>query len=284
MTYNIGGGRRDFGSQLDKVSELVRQLQPGVLALQEATAWLDADGQWHSSAEMVAEAAGGGYQVFFGPTVSLRQHFHSSKVNFVQAVQNDWLDWQFGNAILSRPGFARLSNASQTGQPHNLPIFRPVQYLGNRDTDPRHVILTRLSAGPFHPIAAATHFSTLMGERGNRHVPAKIEEAQTMRRKQAEAVLLLLETFMQREELIFLFGDLNAAANEPALQTLQNAGFVRLMPENDISTHVRMKWPVDHLLVSPAWRLISQLTWVVDTPLARQASDHLPVVADIQIK
>ena len=41
--------------------------------------------------------------------------------------------------------------------------------------------------------------------------------------------------------------------------------------------------PIDHILVHPVDRLTEYRCWIVDTPLAREASDHLPVVADVTI-
>ena len=43
MTYNIGGGRKDFGSSLANIVQIVRDQQPDLLALQEAVDYQDAD-------------------------------------------------------------------------------------------------------------------------------------------------------------------------------------------------------------------------------------------------
>lgn len=288
MTYNIGGGRRDFGTLLDSVLDVVRQAQPDVLALQEATRWQDADGHWHSSVAFLADVLGKAYQSFFGPTVTLRQHFFSGKSNFVRAVFEDLQDWQFGNALLVRPGFARLSTPHLSGRPYNLPIFRPVQYLGNRDTDPRHVILTRLHDETTHPLVIATHLTTLKGERGKPEeiVPGKTRQARRMRRDQISNLLALLQPYaLQNREIVFLLGDLNATSDEPCMEALHQAGFVRLEPDNHaIATHKRLCGSVDHILVYPGSRLLDYRCRVVDSPLAREASDHLPVLADVVIE
>jgi endonuclease/exonuclease/phosphatase family metal-dependent hydrolase len=287
MTYNIGGGRRDFGTQLDSVLDVVRQAQPDVLALQEATSWQDADGHWHSSVAFLSDVLGSDYHSFFGPTITLRQHFFSGKSNFVRAVFEDLRDWQFGNALLVRPGFARLSTPSRPGQPHNLPIFRPTQYLGNRDTDPRHVILTRLYEQKIAPLIIATHLTTLKGERGKPEdiAPGKPDLAQEMRCKQVNNLLALLTPYaLQRNEVIFLLGDLNATSDEVCMDHLKQSGFIRLDPDNgDIATHKNLCGPVDHILVYPGSRLLDYECRVIDSPLAREASDHLPVIADVTI-
>lgn len=287
MTYNIGGGRRDFGTVLDSVLDVVRQTQPDVLALQEATSWLDADGHWHSSVAFLSDVLGNGYQSFFGPTVTLQQHFSSGKSNFLKAVFDDLQDWQFGNALLVRGGFTRLSDPSRLGKPYNLPLFRPAQYLGSRDTDPRHIILTRLPGKTVAPLVVATHLTTLRGERGDpdRLIPGKSEQAQQMRSQQVDNLLALLEPYaLQNQQIVFLMGDLNATVDEDCMTHLQKAGFVRLEPENDdVATHKKLCCPVDHILVYPAARLQKYQCRVIDSPIARQASDHLPVVADVWI-
>lgn len=287
MTYNIGGGRRDFGSLLDSILDVVRQTQPDILALQEATAWLDADGYWHSSVAFLSDVLGDGYQSFFGPTVTLQKNFYSGKSNFLRAVYQDLQDWQFGNALLMHKGFARLSDPNRPGSPKSLPIFRPPQYLGTRDTDPRHAILTRFPGGQIAPVVIATHLTTLKGERGapEKIFPGKPEKARSMRCQQAESLLELLSAYLLRSnETIFLLGDLNATIDEDCMKRLHQAGFVRLTPKNDVSTHEDLHGPVDHILVYPAARLEKYHCQVIDTPLARQASDHLPVVADVWIK
>jgi endonuclease/exonuclease/phosphatase family metal-dependent hydrolase len=288
MTYNIGGGRRDFGTVLDSVLDVVRQTQPDVLALQEATRWLDADGHWHSSVNFLADVLGNGYQSFFGPTITLQQHFSSEKSNFLRAIFDDLQDWQFGNALLVRGGFAQLSDPTRPGQPYNLPIFRPAQYLGNRDTDPRHILLTRIAGKDVSPLVVATHLTTLLGERGGpeRLLPGKTEQAEQMRCQQTHSLLNILQPYaMQKGELIFLLGDLNATEDEACMANLRQAGFTHLHPENDgIATHTKLCCPVDHILVYPAARLKNYQCRVIDTPIARQASDHLPVVADVWVE
>jgi endonuclease/exonuclease/phosphatase family metal-dependent hydrolase len=288
MTYNIGGGRRDFGTVLDSVLDVVRQIQPDVLALQEATSWLDADGHWHSSVAFLSDVLGNGYQSFFGPTVTLQQHFSSEKNNFLKAIFDDVQDWQFGNALLIRGGFARLGEPSRPGKPYNLPIFQPPQYLGNRDTDPRHVILTRIPGKQVAPLVVATHLTTLRGERGpaERIIPGKLAQAQHMRCQQVDNVLALLNPYaLKREEAVFLLGDLNATVDEECMTHLKQAGFVHLEPDNDdVATHRKLDGPVDHILAYPPSRLKKYQCRVIDSPLARQASDHLPVVADIWIE
>ena len=64
-----------------------------------------------------------------------------------------------GNSIHSSFPFARLADP-RSGMPRN-PITQPLSYEGNRDTDPRYVLLAReRGASPF---IANLHLTTLVG-------------------------------------------------------------------------------------------------------------------------
>ena len=289
MTYNIGGGRKDFGSVLDDVVKVIQENSPDILVLQEAAEWLDSEQCWHSDASTIARELGYIKGLCFGPTLSMREHFHASKANFVHALFNDWLDWRQGNAILSRWGFVRLGDPSKTGEPRDIPLFRPLQYEGNRDTDPRHALLARVKTPAISFFIVGTHLSTLVGERGGveQEIPGKAERAQEMRFKQTCYLLdLVKEHVLEPRELVFLMGDFNATANAACIANVleARAGFVRLTPENDhIPTHPEAAEPIDHIFVYPAARLVDYQCRIVDTPLAQQASDHLPVVAEVSV-
>ena len=69
MTYNIGGGRRDFGSILSRVIEVIKEASPDILVVQEATEFQDAEGAWHSDLSQIARLGN------LGGTSTLRQAF-----------------------------------------------------------------------------------------------------------------------------------------------------------------------------------------------------------------
>jgi endonuclease/exonuclease/phosphatase family metal-dependent hydrolase len=109
-----------------------------------------------------------------------------------------------------------------------------------------------------------------------------------VRFKQARRLLdLIQEHMLEPGELVFLTGDFNATVHEACIADVlvTEAGFVRLIPQNDhIPTHLfKVQEPIDHIFVFPASRLLDYQCRVIDTLLARQASDHLPVVADVSI-
>lgn len=298
MTYNIGGGRKDFGSVPEDVIEVIREVSPDILAVQEATKWQDADGIWHSTASMIAEAMGFGKEFHFGPTLSMREHMHVKKAIFVHAIFSDWKDWIQGNAVFSRWRFVRLGDASRRGGARNVPLYKVPLYGGNRDTDPRHALLARINRAPIFPLLIGLHLTTLVGERTKRKLEdlskseraqllIKSEEAELLRYEQARRLLdLLRHHALNRGEVIFLLGDFNAVAGEACISTVleTEGGFVRLIPSNaQNSTHPKTAEPVDHIFVYPRNRIIDYRCWIVENDTAQQASDHLPVVADVRV-
>ncbi len=287
MTYNIGGARRDFGSALPDVIKVINEESPDILVVQESTEFQDADGVWHSVLGQIAQAGEFENHVHFGPTLSMQEHIHVRKTLFVHGIFNDWQDWQQGNAILSRWEFVRLGDPSKPGLPRNVPLYLTPLYQGNRDTDPRYALLARVDKAPIFPFVVGVHLTTLVAERGPHPSPGRAEEAETLRFKQARRLLdLLKEHVLERGEVVFLLGDLNAAASEPCIAlVLENeGGFVRLIPSNgEIATHPKVAEPIDHILMYPPSGLVEYQCWIVDSPTARRASDHLPVVADVKV-
>jgi endonuclease/exonuclease/phosphatase family metal-dependent hydrolase len=291
MTYNIGGGRKDFGSMLGAVIEVVREVSPDVLVVQEATDFQDGDGVWHSLLDEIAMAGGVGKHIHFGPTLSMRKHMHVGKALFVHAIFNDWLDWRQGNAILSRWEFVSFGDPSRSGVPRNVPIYQTPLYEGNRDTEPRYMLMARINRAPIFPFVVGVHFTTLVAEReregGPRSLPGRAEEAQVLRLRQVRRLFDLLKVHvLEPGQVVFLLGDFNAVASEPCISVVleDEAGFVRLIPsEGQNATHPKAAEPIDHIFVYAPDRLIEYKCWTVKSPSARRASDHMPVVADIVI-
>ena len=291
MTYNIGGGRRDFGSVLDAIIGVIKEVSPDILVVQEAMDFQDADGTWYSVIDRISQAGEFGAHAYFGQTLSMRENMHVGKTLFVHSIFNDWQDWRQGNAILSRWEFRRLGDPSKPGMPKNVPLYLTPLYQGNRDTEPRYALLARANKAPVFPFVVGVHFTTLVAEReqegGPRPLPGRAEEAQILRFKQARRLLdLLKEHVLEPGEIVFLLGDFNAMANEPCISSvLESEGrFVRLIPsKGQNTTHPKATKPIDHIFVYPQNRLIEYQCWIVDSERAHRASDHLPVVADVVV-
>ncbi len=288
MTYNVGGGRKDFGSKPTDVLKTIAELSPDILAIQECVDWIDADGNTHNFSEFAAQAGNFGKNFYFGRTLSLQENMQVKKAIMLDAVYHDGTDWAQGNAVFARQGFTRLSDPSKPGVPRNVPIYQPPVYEGTRDTDPRYAILTRIRHEPFSPFVVNVHLTTLVGERGGeiREIPGKTAEAQMLRLQQAKRLLDLVRPIQQPDHVIILLGDFNATPKEAAVSTvLEGEGnFLRLTPSNDIPTHPKSPQAVDHIFVYPRERILDYSCWVEDTEVTSQASDHLPVLADIRLR
>jgi len=291
MTLNLGGGVKNFSGEPDETTskneallDLLFQLQPDVLCVQEIAQYTDAEGLKHSMVDLICN--GGEYSFHcYGETLSMKHHMQVKKDLMVNGLFKDWWDWSKGNAVFSRLPFARLGDPTREGVPRNVPIFQPLRYEGTRDTDPRYVILTRLKRSPF-PYLVNLHLTTLIGERGEAKEDAIVARAQQLRAEQISQVISLLsENILQKGLPLLLAGDFNANPDEPALQLGLEAehGFVRLAPSNDIPTHPEAG-AVDHIYFFPGSRLLSYSCQVVASDLAHRISDHLPVLADVVIE
>ena len=207
MTYNVMGATEKGNSALDSVIQVIEETEPDILVVQEVAEFQDADGGWHSALSQIAQARGFG-NYYLGPTISMREHMHVQKPTFVHAIFNDWQDWRQGNGILSRWEFVRLGNPLRPGVPRNVPIYRTPLYQGNRDTDPRYALVTRIGKAPVFPFVLGVHLTTLVAEReregGPRPLLGRAEEAQCLRLKQAKRLVdLLREHVLECGEVVF---------------------------------------------------------------------------------
>ena len=292
-TLNISGGQKAFEdspnvthrSRLEALRQLVKQIDPTVLCLQEVSQFVDADGATHNLLDEINETCG--YpSVYFGETVSMDTHLQVKKEVMVKGIFSDWENWSKGNAILSRVPFSRLGDPEQPGKPRNIPLYQPPIYQGNRDTEPRFAILSRLQQAP-SPFIATLHLTTLVGER---HPPLsrnKIEQSHLMRDQQVRQLLELVRRhILETDQPFILTGDFNAPRQEFCIAHLLETEnqFVRLKPDEEGATHIGIPEAIDHIFFYPRKRLVDYHCWIEANSLSRLASDHLPVIADIQLK
>ena len=291
MTLNLGGGIKNYRGtpqeSFDKAeafAELIHRIKPDILGVQEIAQYLDGDGHVHSMNDRIRYDAQFNH-LYYGETLSMTQHLQIKQALMVEGLFNDWWDWSKGNAVFSHVPFSRLGDPERLGVPRNVPVFQPVRYEGTRDTDPRYTIITRLKAAP-HPFVLNLHLTTLVGERGENAWSETVDAAERVRTSQILNVIGLIEkhVLIPRHPVIIM-GEFNAKPDEYSLKTLlvEDNDFVRLVPENDIPTH-GSAGSVDHIYFAPANRLLRYECRVIDDELARRISDHLPVVADIEIE
>jgi endonuclease/exonuclease/phosphatase family metal-dependent hydrolase len=293
VTLNIGGGEKNFEeyphdsqkSRQDSLRGLVEHLDAQILCLQEVSQYVDADGLTHSLMEDIQKAGHYDYSIY-GPTLSMETHMQVKKDVMVRGIFSDWRDWSKGNAILSRLPFGRLSDPTQPGVPRNIPLYQPANYEGNRDTDPRFALLTRLKKSPF-PYLINLHLTTLVGERPPQSSPEKIEEAHHLRSEQIQRLLALVHEYILKVNApLILAGDFNATRDEFGIAHLLESdhNFYHLMPEGRNPSHEGLEEPIDHIFFYPKERLVDYSCCIEAGELSRRASDHLPVVATLSIK
>jgi len=292
-TLNVSGGEKTFeefphdtwASRQEALEMLIAKIDADVLCLQEVSQHVDADGITHSLMENIGQAGDYDYS-FYGQTLGMETHMQVKKDVMVKGVFNDWWNWSKGNAILSRIPFSRLGDASRPGLPRNVPLYQPQAYEGTRDTDPRFALIARIKQSPF-PFVTTLHLTTLVGEREASPPPTLFKQAEELRYEQVQRFLDLVKTHILQEDLpLILAGDFNANTKERCLSGLleSEGGFVRLKPENETPTHPDLPVPIDHIYFYPEDRLAEYACRIEAGDLSRRASDHLPVVAELEIK
>jgi endonuclease/exonuclease/phosphatase family metal-dependent hydrolase len=286
MTYNIGGGRKQYTSELSLILQVVQAVSPDILVIQEAARFLDIEGQWHGDLGAITSVVGKGAEHIFTPVVTMKKHLHPGNKTMTHALFNDYQDWQQGNAVVSRWPFHQLGKPEEVGLPRSVPLYRSAVYEGNRDTEPRAALLARIGRAPQFPIVVGIHLSTLVGERGEDIVPGRPEQAARLRELETQRLIgMLRDHVLDAHEIVFLLGDFNATLSEDSLQyIIDEGGFSAATPEQGmVSTHPKVENAIDHIFVFPQNCIIEFESYVVDTEEARQASDHLPVVADVVV-
>jgi len=286
MTYNVGK-LKDDPNRSGAILDVIQHFKPDVLALQELTITKYRDGLFQSFATQLITAMGYS-NVIFGQTISLREHFHLNKELFIDGIFQGWKEWQMGNAIFSKYPYVDISDSQVYSDGFNIPIFKPIEYLGSRDTDPRYAIISRLEIKPHYPYIVNTHFTTLVGERGKEEeiIPGKKEEAIALRLEQARRISALVKKhIVEQKRMLFLCGDFNAMEDEACIkdELERKVGLTRLVPENVEPTHPKLPKPVDHIFIYAGTSCVKYRCHIVDEGLARKASDHLPVLAYIEI-
>ena len=292
-TLNISGGEKTYEpipndsaqARQDALMLLIKQMNADVLCLQEVSQYVDADGGTHSPLEAINEA--GDYTAsHYGKTVSMEAHLQVKKDVMVNGIFNDWWNWSKGNTIHARTPFSRLGDHEKSGVPRNIPLYMPPAYEGTRDTEPRFALLARLKEPPF-PFITSLHLTTLVGERNPKSSRKKIEQSHLMRYEQVQRILDLVRVhILEREQPLIIAGDFNAYKDEFGIKQLLKSeqGFIRLAPDVEGPTHPGLKAAIDHIFFYPRERLIDYSCRIETSELAKRASDHLPVVADLQIK
>lgn len=245
MTYNIHAGA-GYDGRLDvaRTAAAISGQRPDVVALEEVDVRWGARSQWRDEAREIADATG--MRVFFAPVYSLDPPLPGAPRE------------EFGVALLSR-------------HPILSAVNHPLTRLSTQDPD------------PVPAPAPAPGFPEIVTEvRGVRvhvygtHLDYRADPS--VRRLQVADTLRVLDE--ERGGPQILMGDLNAEPRAPELAPLLarlTDTWAAVHPAGDGFTHPAQapERRIDHVLASPGIGVRD-----VRVP-ATDASDHLPVVADL---
>jgi len=250
--------------------------QPDIILLQECIGFEDCSSspsiRWQSGSLILSEIFAG-YECFFFPAVTSHTHPHPGKwlryseagadENFIPA----HVDIQQGYGICVRKGISprqlwvphlnpkdATTDSDQAG-PDWVSCFEPISittglYLGNRDTEPRKVILGRVKLddqGESRYLNYLNvHLDTLSGEReGN---PQLNRRAGASRLRQIALILENIVSAYQETtqyrmpidggqdggDIWILGGDFNMAPDSAEVRLIQDSGFLDVIPDKRI--------------------------------------------------
>jgi len=275
VSFNIGGARslRPAPHNHEKLAldtystlqEIINPSQPTVIALQE-TGVANYQGLCRNVGHKLATLLGPDYIDAFAPEVSMCQHPHPNLWDrpayrgMIGAAEGNGLitnlpvlDWPWG----SYPAAADY-RSSRAWMRHSA-ISRATLYSsGNRDTQPRNLMVASLKYNELPLYFLNTHLGLLLGEdRRDLHYE-RSRAASQMRQAQVSEILHVVDELQGADAAhekpprpILLAGDFNAQPGEPEMEMLQRR-FRLLPPENmrgELWTHQQYRILIDHILL-----------------------------------
>lgn len=306
VTFNIGGARgmRPAPHNYDKLAEdtvttlqqVINPTQPTIIALQESGLAF-VDGASKNVGRKMAELLGKDYLDAFVPEVNMRDHPHPNLWDrpayrgMMHAAEGNAIvtnlkpsDWSWGTyeSVVSQKVFSSWTRHTS--------ISRATLYsTGNRDTQPRNLMVASLLYNDSPIYFLNTHLGVLIGE--DRHDPdyERSRSASQMRMAQVREILHVIdelktsdETNEASERAIILTGDFNATLDSPEMEMLQQ-DFRLLVPENRASeqwTHQSHRILIDHILLHDPADSFEVVSCHIQNSLSfDDLTDHRPAVA-----
>lgn len=172
-------------------------------------------------------------------------------------------------------------------------IDTPTIYLGNRDTQPRSMLLTRIKLGNKAILFCCVHLATLKGERakkGEKLDPEIAQKAKEIRAKQINWTVQYIESYQEAfqkqngiREPVILVGDFNAEPGASELEGLKQLN-LQLIPSVGY-THRRHEILIDLIFVTGDI-IVDKKAKIIDLEKHEVSkdcsiSDHNPVIAHI---
>lgn len=305
VSFNIGGARgmrpaphdheKLAQDAISTLKQIINPRQPTVIALQESGAAIVA-GLQHNVGRSMALHLGEDYEDAFAAEVTMCDHPHPNLWDrpafrrMTQAAE--------GNAIVTNLPSVDWSWGSYPSQDHcgmagawarHTTISRASLYSsGNRDTQPRNLMVASLQYRGIPLYFLNTHLGVLIGE--DRRDPSfeRSRTASQMRQEQARQILHVVEelkradqTNEEPERAILLAGDFNAQPGTPEMEMLQRH-FRLLAPENEpeeLWTHHSHRILVDHILLHDPLDQFEAISCHIQSKIPfDDLTDHRPMV------
>jgi endonuclease/exonuclease/phosphatase family metal-dependent hydrolase len=309
MTINAGGAQHAKAqiAPAHIAAGLYRSMSavvdsPDIIAVQESHHVWTEDSFLETSREL-ARNIGESYSSYFSPYIDSKYHTHQKK--WGRPAFKGFLRVKQGNAIITNKIIAQWPwdvppegyPGHTTRAPITTQISRSTVYSkGNRDTEPRSLMVVPLSVGQISLYCMVTHLATLTGE--DRHDPDSLQSqrASDVRLEQVEQILRVVDELRKAERRkevaplpIILAGDFNAQPGSPELDNLEHT-FLRPDPHwhdgsrSPVWTHTGHKIHVDHIVYSDPAGLLTLLDCFVLLPgQMTTVTDHLPVIATFTV-
>jgi endonuclease/exonuclease/phosphatase family metal-dependent hydrolase len=304
-TANIAGAAREETADPCKCMILGSILSDAdIIGLQEVVKVVRPDGSiCRDDVKELQNGGLSGYESFFFPHLDSRQHSHPLKWEGDEKTRSAFRSYyaqgchiQQGAAVLVKQPHRiydlwRDRPGSALGQIIPWYLDAPTFYQGNRDTEPRSLLLARIRLKNKFVLFCCTQLTTLKEE--NQKVSGKTQRIPTpsaigIRTNQINWIVQYIKNYRaarQEEEPIILVGDFNAKPTAQELQHLvSNLDLEGIFPEGDPATHRGYEIPIDLIYATKATlfgsaRIVNLEDW--ETSSGKRISDHYPVIAEI---
>ncbi len=167
----------------------------------------------------------------------------------------------------------------------------PVFYQGNRDTEPRSLLLARVEIKGKYALFGATQLSTLSGERSDPPDEPARKRAVRLRKEQLEWICRYMKSYNRAIESFpgvspdatFLVGDFNGDEKEID-RNLDGCDLKRIPASGDVAmTHRKHEIVIDHICgdVDGKAKIINLADFELNKKM--RISDHNPVMAEFTL-
>lgn len=305
VSFNIGGARgmRPAPHDHEKLAvdaystlqQVINPRQPTLIALQESGVAI-CSGSSRNVGRKMARLLGNEYVDAFAPEVTMCDHPHPNLWDrpayrkMSAAAEGNAIvtnlpteDWSWG----SYPDYDECAVSSAWAR--HTTISRASLYsTGNRDTQPRNLMVASLNyrGVPFYFLN--THLGVLLGEDRRDASFERSRTASQLRQAQVSEILYVIDELKRADEgnerperPILLAGDFNAQPESPEMEMLQRH-FRLLRPENDSVeqwTHQGHRVLIDHILLHDPAEEFEVISCHIQSKIPfDDLTDHRPTV------